>query len=185
MGDEKKINICQPGFNASCALCCGSHNYHATLEDIEKIFDYRRDICTGIFRRPEPDADLIEELNCALNKKQIAKKLDDGIQCPFVGYTSPEGSIGCLAYFNNSFFKPALKDFFDKTCKNFSCLAKELLSDPEILYAAKITRDWFYYSLLINDIKLLRKLFDKYKNPEDIPGFELREVKNSLESMIS
>jgi hypothetical protein len=30
-------NLCRPGHGASCALCCGSHNYNAPFEEIHAL----------------------------------------------------------------------------------------------------------------------------------------------------
>lgn len=38
---NEKINICRPGHGASCALCCGSHNYLASPEHISALFKER------------------------------------------------------------------------------------------------------------------------------------------------
>ncbi|MCP4136184.1 MAG: hypothetical protein GY754_34755 [bacterium] len=185
----KKINICQPGHNASCALCCGSHNYNDSHNSIARIFRHR----TGIFNNPDniprensTSTSRHTSLDDRLKQSSSPKRFDDGIQCHFVGYlNNREPAIGCLAYSNKDVFLPEQKCFFSKTCRSFSCLAREILSDIEILFAAKLMRDWFYYSLFINDINILKDTCKNYKTPENLPGNILESIKKELDKAIA
>jgi len=162
---EKKINICRPGYNSSCALCCGSHNYNLSPEEINKLFKNRqlnskKNNCT--FSRPE-------------------KSLDDGIQCEYVGYSNSLGTeIGCLIYNDELSKTGSMAEFFSKTCKTFFCPASNILTGDEILFAAELMQDWFYYSLLINEISILKGLCREYKNPGNVPEERLDAVKEKL-----
>ena len=71
--------------------------------------------------------------------------------CPFVGYRDGDRNVGCLLYSEEH--PPGLRQecFQSYRGKLFTCRAREALSDDEVLYAARLTRDWYYYSILIHD----------------------------------
>jgi len=165
----KSINICQPGYNASCSLCCGSHNYRLTTHEIKSLFKERLEL----IRKD----DIIE-----INKTLKPKIIDDAIQCPFVGYTDNEFTfVGCLIYNSESEkLSPEQKSFLSGTCRTFSCMAREVLEDMEIIFAAKLMGDWFFYSLLINEIKLLKKIYSRFKMAENVPEDAIISIKNNL-----
>jgi len=154
-----KINICRPGFGASCALCCGSHNY--TLEPAE---------ISALFKE--------EEREGKSEAPVYPKRFDDAIQCPHVGYTSgPEPVIGCLKYRESADSSDA---FFNKTCKTFFCPASDHLTREEIIFAARLCADWYYYSLLIHEIELLKSLAKEFSDPAMMPPERLRALKERL-----
>src|SRR4030042_5424280 len=76
------VNRCRPGSGASCAFCCGSHNYTVSPERIEGMFINRgRECCGRPVQHPE---DASEE-----------KLLRDGMQCPHVGIAASTPGPGC------------------------------------------------------------------------------------------
>ncbi len=161
---RNKINICQPGYNASCALCCGSHNYAGDESAIAEIFRERD-------ASPEPRA--------------YPMRFSDGIQCPHAGFIDVDGfRIGCRIYADLSGAR-GMREFFNYTCKNFSCAARDTLSDDEIVFAARLMGDWFYYSLFINEIRLLKKYYAKYGCSSRVPRTALEDAKKKLHAMIA
>jgi len=153
---SKKINICRPGYGASCALCCGSHNYVLEPDEISALFKIR----SGE-RKPE-----------------APKRFADAIQCPHVGYTyGSESVIGCLNYRESADSSDA---FFNKTCKTFFCHASDRLTNKEIIFAARLCADWYYYSLLIHEVDLLASLVKEFSDPRELPAERARALKDRL-----
>ena len=130
-----------PGFNASCSLCCGSHN--------------------------------------------IDGKIMDGMKCQYIGKINKNNTIGCTAYDNIDLLDSKMKDFFFETCKTFYCRAWDVLSDREVIFAAELMKDWYYYSLLINDCLYLKEISKKFKNPANIKEDELEIIKKNLEAKLA
>lgn len=162
---DSRINICQPGYNASCALCCGSHNFTADPDEIARILTHR-----GQGRERHTDTG--------------GRLFEDGTRCPHVGVINEKmQAIGCLIYRSPAKGGPA-ETFFEYTCRNFSCRARETLSEEEILFAARLMGDWYYYGLLINEISLLQGLFRKHRVPELVPPDELAAVKRTLAGLL-
>jgi len=162
-----KINICRPGFGASCALCCGSHNYRCDRVSLKKLFTAR--------------ADGDGHGNPRFLPAPYPRLFEDALQCPLVGFTDAGNSVlGCLRY-----QRPAAGDIeecsFTYTCKNFACRAMDSLTDEEILYAARLTADWYYYGLLINETRLLRDCMKANRDPDTVPAPARRELRRSLE----
>ncbi len=108
------------------------------------------------------------------------KKIDEGIQCSFVGFTGIDGEIGCLAYNNQGPFTDADGEFFIKTCKIFSCRARDELTAGEIRFAAELMRDWYYYSLLIHEIPMLRDLIKRYSTVQSVTEERLSRIQTIL-----
>lgn len=164
---EKMINRCRPGHGASCALCCGSHNYAAAPEDIESIFiDRGLDRTISIHGHPEDSS---------------GKKLfDDAIQCPNVGMSREDPGIICCLVYDCAPHDKKISSFFNGTCKNFFCAAWDSLTDEEVLFAAELMGDWYYYSLFINDIESLKEEFSTYGTPQHVPVSRLAEIKEKL-----
>lgn len=77
-----------------------------------------------------------------------------------------------------------LESFFLGTCKNFYCGAWDNLTDMQVLFAAKLMGDWYYYSLFIHDIEAVQNLCALYSRPEDVPHEELLSLKQDLEEMM-
>ena len=164
-----KINPCRPGFGASCSFCCGSHNYTLAPETIEEMF-IRRDAGSGRFDFRHPEKSLHEKL------------VKDGIQCANVGISGAEpGIVCCLAYHEN-LAGSGFESFFKGTCKRFLCSAWHELSDRQVLFAAELMKDWYYYSLIINSAELLIDLCADYGNPDDVPDDILEDLKDELTS---
>ncbi len=178
------INICQPGYGASCALCCGSHNIalgraamHAEFSRRTALFGARGAEADGAKMRPPGSVPAEHTSVTALH--------DDAICCPFVGFIDADRTlIGCLVY-SRPPEADAARGFFERTCRTFSCPARETLDDAEALFAARLTGDWYYYGLLINSIPLLRELIHSHGVPGNVPDSELRTVKRRLETGLS
>ncbi len=108
------------------------------------------------------------------------KLVKDGMQCPNVGITDQDpGMVCCLTYFDDH-TGCEFKSFFKGTCKSFLCVAWNELTDRQVLFAAKLMRDWYYYSLLINSLELLMELCAEYETPENVPPEILEELKIDL-----
>ncbi len=164
---EKRINRCQPGYGASCSLCCGSHNYDLPRESIEEmLMDQDR-------RGPERD---IIHPEVSLSEKLFP----DELQCSNVGMqASGPGMVCCLVY-EECDRGEEFEIFFEGTCKAFRCPAWTELTDREVVFAARLMRDWYYYSLLINEIEQLQDLCARYGRPEDVPDDEMESIRTEL-----
>ncbi len=170
MNMRRSINPCRPGHGASCALCCGSHNYRADRAGLEALFSARRDAAV------QADGDL----PAALGSITLPRALADGTCCPLVGFDPREhGIIACLGY-GNAGLLGELGSFFGKVCSNFCCGAWERLEDGEILFAARVTGDWYYYPLLIADIGLVRELYPGRRDDGTLPAHEIEAMKETL-----
>ncbi len=166
---NSNINICRPGYHASCALCCGSHNYLLDHGGLYRLFNYRKDAAHTSCGPGDGNPDYP-----ALHR--------DALQCPWVGFTDDNLSlIGCLRYLDPPHDD---RDFFNYTCRNFSCRAREILTDDEVLYAARLTGDWRYYGLLINEINTLKNLKEEYSDPERVPPAAISMVRKRLDDML-
>lgn len=188
------INICRPGFGASCALCCGSHNYNASKEEISILFKKRHEI----FRQYNP-MHLVKLMQRCRNNLTgsyylhysfdenlfiTQEKLhEDGMQCPFVCLFD-DGIVGCAIYPNNSLIDIRYDCFQNYTCKYFSCTANDILSDEEILYAARLFNDWYYYPIFIHSIDFLRTFKESHPQIEKIGNDEIMHIKNLLERQL-
>lgn len=75
--------------------------------------------------------------------------------------------------------------FFTKTCKTFFCPASDNLSSEEVLYAAELFGDWYYYSLLIHEINLLLSLMKEFPAPGMVTEKHIKEVKTKLSKAIN
>ncbi len=168
---KSTVNRCQPGYGASCSLCCGSHNYTVPLESIENILLERGfKSLTSLNRHPEETGE--------------EKRFQDSMQCTYVGILQSQPAlVSCMVY-TDSGRGDTLNSFFKGTCKNFRCEAWDNLTDKQVLFAAKLMGDWYYYSLLIHDIDAVLNLCAMYSVPEDIPSDELTSLKQNLEEMM-
>jgi len=102
----------------------------------------------------------------------------DAMQCPHVGL-SDDNEVFCIIY-DEPDKKGEVLSFFNGTCANFYCPAWDVLTDRQVVFAARLMKDWFYYSLLINDIEAVQNLCALYNSPEDVPEDELRELKEDI-----
>lgn len=187
-------NLCRPGYGASCALCCGSHNYNASQEEIYALFQKRREMfqkfsagyiinrvrasrsnLTGSYypERTIDDGIIIT----------LPKLYNDGLQCPFVALLD-DGTVGCVIYPTKESADSRFDCFQNYTCKYFSCASKEILSDEEILYAARLFGDWYYYTLLIHSIDLLRKFMQANPVLEKTDAKAIAMLKEQLEASL-
>jgi len=195
MPEGVRVNICRPGFGASCALCCGSHNYRACREEIGGLFSGRRDLLSDYNKEY-----LVREMTAGrsnLTGSYYFKPAREAFtltlpplfgycpHCPFVGYRDGGSIVGCLLYPEEQ--PPGLPQecFQSYRGKIFSCRAREVLSDDEVLYAARLTGDWFYYSVLIHDEAKLRRLAQRWPVPDDVPEDERERMREELEKRIA
>ncbi|TAL31215.1 MAG: hypothetical protein EPN93_18200 [Spirochaetes bacterium] len=155
MMTRASVNICQPGYGASCALCCGSHNPASTfLADDRAREDFAALGTTGPVQ-PEK------------------------MHCGHIGYLDRDARvIGCLVYATER--PPESAALFESTCRHFSCRARDVLSAEEIAFAAQLMGDWVYYPLLITAIDLLRDMNRQYRTPENVPPSVTDSVKAGL-----
>jgi len=106
------------------------------------------------------------------------KLYPDAMQCPHVGMIS--GSEVCCLIYDDPAKDGDLLTFFNGTCRNFYCPAWDVLTDREIIFAAQLTGDWFYYSLLINDVETLQNLCADYGSPDEVSEEEFENLKEEL-----
>lgn len=191
-----KINICQPGHNASCGLCCGSHNYKAPPDEIAELFRKRTEQFNRVKRSGHGNSEIsghngeIEKLKEYIHSDSrteltLPKMHPDGIQCPSLGFIDHDKNIiGCLLYHTNDIPDLRFHSFQDHTCKNFFCTAKNILTEDEIIFASELMRDWYYYSLIINEIDLLKELIAKCRYPDNVPERVMQSVRRALRRAI-
>ena len=189
------VNICRPGYNASCALCCGSHNYAASPVEIDSLFRKRTEVFSRfsrnyLFRKMTASRSSLTG-SYYYNEKYgidiiitLPKLYNDAIQCPFVSVIDNPGEIGCALYPDNHEEDLRFECFQNYTCKYFSCLSRDLLNHAEIMFAAKLMGDWYYYTMLIHSIDTLRGMIKEYIYPENVSESALADVKNDLEKTL-
>jgi len=159
-----EVKVCRPGFGASCALCCGSHNYDADPAAIGALFARRARILK--YYQPEYLLRMARASRSPLTgsyyfsgmdfmEGDIRKIYDNGARCPFVAFTGM-AQVGCGI--NEGI--PCLKRdcIMSYQGKNFSCRAGEVLSREEILFAAELCGDWYHYGILIQRGEMIRDL---------------------------
>lgn len=164
---ETLVNRCQPGYNASCSLCCGSHNFVIAPERIEDMLIDRT--CAGSNRplRHQEEA-------CA------EKLFREEMQCPHIGMLSSRPClVGCLIYTDHD-RGDRVESFFNGTCKTFLCPAWYDLTDRQVVFAARLMHDWYYYSLFINHSEAVHEICAAYDLPEDVPPDVLCSLKEEL-----
>ena len=183
-----EIIPCNPGFGASCALCCGSHNYKAPFKTIKtlchdrtKLFEiYSREYMCGHIRASRSN---LTGSYYFYKETDFLPTLPDpivigGVQCPFVGYKGT-WRIGCLLYGD-------IDDSYRRDCyyqyggKHFTCNAFHELSKDDIIYAARLLGDWYYYPILIHTPESLEFIKKNNPDPKAIPEDKLRKIKDSL-----
>jgi hypothetical protein len=167
---QNRVNRCRPGYGASCALCCGSHNYALSPEEIEEVFTARgHEPLQANLRHPEDGAS--------------EKLFQDAMQCPHVGIDPSDPGIACCLIYSMHDRGAKTGSFFDGTCKTFYCPAWNDLTDRQVLFAAGLMGDWYYYSLLINHIESVHEICARYGSPDDVPDEELQALKEELEEI--
>ncbi|MBN1532003.1 MAG: hypothetical protein JXA20_05015 [Spirochaetes bacterium] len=185
---KRDIDICRPGSGASCALCCGSHNFRAEPSEIGELFRRRagrvaevtpefivrrirasRSDMTGSYYFRDPDC---------LDLPAPEPVDPAGVRCPFVGCIG-QGIVGCLLYpSGRGERRDCLHSYGGK---HFTCGADESLDDDEVLFAARLTGHWYHYSVLIQLAALLRRIMGEYRHPESVPLDRRKRLFVSLE----
>ncbi len=164
---RNRINRCQPGHGASCSLCCGSHNYTLGQDEIEELFIARGHAQAGYPLRHQEES----------TKKKL---FEDAMQCSHLGMDpSDPGVIRCMIYDEHD-RGDAVESFFNGTCKTFYCPAWHELTDRQVLFAARLMGDWYYYSLFINHVESVLDVCARYDDPGDVPDDELCALKEEL-----
>ncbi|MGB4268411.1 MAG: hypothetical protein WBK20_04440 [Spirochaetota bacterium] len=154
---------CQPGFKASCALCCGSHNYKASFNDIDALFKERHSYFSNMLANNNDFLSTLKACYYELSHMTLPAVHPDATQCPFVAYIdSSHTIIGCLLYpyCRNVDYRSL---FMGPICRTFSCSVNTAHYVDRIQIAAKLCGDWYYYSLIIQDRDLFNLLC---KQPE-------------------
>ncbi len=191
---QTSVNICSPGFGASCALCCGSHNYIAVPGDLDSLFsersirvrDFSRDYITrhmrssrssmtGSYYYPGTSPFIIT----------LPAREPESRQCPFVGYANETKEAGCLLYPQMTGYGKTVDCYQNYRNKVFSCDAGSSLSDKEILFAAGLTGDWYYYSILIHSQDYLRIIIEKYSGTDAVSSEELIQIRQNLQNLFA
>ena len=170
-----EINICQPGFGASCALCCGSHEGSGCYEELENLYQHR---ALNIKAWIGEEKSLPET---------VPAPPAENTPCPWIGHINSDSkstSIGCLIYNNPAVGGESWLKFINKTCRCFSCQARDTLTEQEIEYAARLCRDWFFYSLIIHLPEKLREVMRLYPVPEQVSSEKNGILKEYLRSQM-
>lgn len=184
---------CRPGHGASCALCCGSHNYRASAGEIDSLFRFR----AGTVRQFSPSY-LISKMSSSRSALTgsyyypgvaglagpYPKIFENGLQCPFVGRSGGDGPVGCLLRDGECSLTGTYECSMSYRGRIFSCAAKDGLSLRQIDYAARLFRDWYFYSLIIFEKALLEDMMDRFPDSGGVPGEELRNVRAHLERLV-
>jgi hypothetical protein len=161
------INICQPGCGASCSYCCGSHNFAMPPERIDDLLMERGRAAVTRPMRLQEDS-------------HYEKPYPEEMQCPHMGIQpSDPGIVRCLVYDEQGRGRE-FESFFNGTCKGFRCQAWSDLTDEQVIFAARLMRDWYYYGLFINDIEEVQEMHAAWGNPENVPSDELESLKERL-----
>lgn len=191
----RRVNICRPGCGASCALCCGSHNYRASRGEIEMLFrrrtaflqDYTPDFLVKKMiasRSRMTGSYYIDQLN-PLFDRVLAPLYEDCPSCPFVGFLADEKTVGCLLRGDEAPSGLHHECFLSYRGKVFSCSARGNIGDEETLYAARLFRDWYYYSIIIHEPELLRSLMRESPVPDDVTAAQRERYEMKLEGRIT
>lgn len=187
------ISPCRPGHGASCALCCGSHNFAAPAEAVLALLVRRRDhyrrfsasylatlagksrsAMTGSYHVPGGDP---------VPGESIREIFSDCPRCHFIVLEEDGGTVGCALHGDS----PG-EDRFDCVLsysgKRFRCAVHGALGDDEVGYAAKLTGDWYYYSILIHSTTILRETMRAHPSPGDVPREIMARLRERLRAEI-
>ncbi|MCU0847344.1 MAG: hypothetical protein MUD12_05605 [Spirochaetes bacterium] len=182
------MNICRPGRGASCALCCGSHNYRADTEELDRMYAARSSLFKNFSReylvrciqsgRNSMTGSYLSNRTEAIYEFQLIRP--EGTACQYLGYAEDK-RLGCLLSRD-----PGLKQdcFFNYYGKDFSCRAGRELTVNEVLFAAELFGDWYYYSLSIYETSILKILHKKFNRPEMLDCDAIDGIKRKLASLV-
>ncbi len=108
------------------------------------------------------------------------------MSCRHLTFYGPGRSrIGCGMYEFPETAPEKDRDFFMSTCRTFYCRAWDVLSDEEVLFAAKLTGDWFHYGLLINEIHLLKEIRGRCDDPDQVTTEEKKSLWARLRMLLN
>lgn len=106
------------------------------------------------------------------------------MQCPHIGICGSDPGIVCCLTYHDNHQGSGFESFFSGTCKTFLCTAWNELTDRQVLFAAELMKDWYYYSLLINSLEILMDLCAEYESPHDVQEEILEELKIELKEKL-
>ncbi len=174
---------------ASCALCCGSHNYRGSREDIAALFARRaervrdfsrgyilnrilssRSDMTGSYYFRSPDLDL---------EGAIPPLFPDLPRCEYVG--GEGGTVRCLLAGGEAERAECPLAYGGK---HWTCPARDNCAPDEIEYAARLAGDWYYYAALIHSPGELRALMARHERPDDVPADVLASLRKRLDARV-
>ncbi|TAL30730.1 MAG: hypothetical protein EPN93_19195 [Spirochaetes bacterium] len=188
--DENALNICRPGFGASCAMCCGSHNLSCTREELGRVFSartarleaYSREYLVSVMRSSR--SALTGSYYFPAERFSIPEPpplFESAAHCPFAGFVGDGATIGCILHPGTRARGEIADCFLSYRGKTFTCTAGEALEPHHINFAARLTGDWFYYGLLIHHAALLKIITTRYGSPRTIDARERAGIFCALE----
>ena len=110
--------------------------------------------------------------------------MKDGMQCGNVGFSRSDPGLVCCLTYDDDHNGSGFESFFTGTCKNFRCTAWNELTDRQVMFAAELMKDWYYYSLLINSLEMTMDLCAEYGSPADVPEEIIEELKIELAAKV-
>ncbi|MCL1833249.1 MAG: hypothetical protein FWG49_01980 [Leptospirales bacterium] len=102
------------------------------------------------------------------------------MQCSYIGISDSDHRQLCCLIYSEDHKDKVYESFLTGTCKTFLCAAWDELTDREVLFAAELMQDWYYYSLLVNSPEIVTRLCAEYTASKDIPEDALIELKIEL-----
>ena len=169
----RKVNICRPGYGSACLLCCGSHEGRMSPQERNELLRTRGDLFHG------------SGIQGFIEKTRACDPPARDKICPWLGTLGHDGLPGCLIYDNPDPAGSRWESFFYGTCRIFWCRSADILDDDQVVYAARMCRDWYLYSMIINSPAILLQLMSRYPDPLDVPPGEMDEIRSRLNAMVA
>jgi hypothetical protein len=187
---ENLPNICRPGFGASCAMCCGSHNLSCSRDDLRRVLSaragrlaaYSRDYLISVMRSSR--SALTGSYYFPADRfahSEPPPLFESATHCPFTGFVGDGATIGCILHPEPRARGEVADCFLSYRGKTCTCPAVETLEPHLVTFAAQLTGDWYYYGLLIHHAALLRKIAKRYGSPGEIDARERAGILSELE----
>jgi hypothetical protein len=189
-GQAAEINICRPGYGASCGLCCGSHNFDCTREDLihlmkrraSRLSSFAPEYLRGTVRRSRSGltGSIYFPLRNFLSDEPppLAARSP---QCPFLVTDASTNYIECMLNPEAHLDGKTVDCALSYRGKVFLCPAREKLSVREFRYAAQFAEDWFFYSLVIQHDRMLGRMMRRWNDPGAINTLERKKIESELE----
>ncbi len=184
-----EFSICRPGHGASCALCCGSHNFNCTREDLLGLMEHRAsrlslfspEYLLGKVRQSRSNLTgsiYFSPVNFFLDEPP---PLDESSpRCPFLAIDET-GTTGCALNREAHRHGGTVDCVLSYRGKRFMCPAGERLSTREIRFAAQFAGDWYFYSILIHNNALLSRMLREWGDPGAISAVDREPIEEELE----